>query len=65
MAQDLTNEVRLFYKHAEWCSRQAKGVVNTQVRKDFTRLAEKWLKLARSYEVARSLRSQNATSKQR
>jgi hypothetical protein len=27
MAQDLTDEVRLFYKHAEWCSRQAKGVV--------------------------------------
>ena len=65
MAQDLTDEVRMFYKRAEWCSREAKGVANTQVRQDFTRLAEKWLKRARSYEIARSLRSQNATSNQR
>jgi hypothetical protein len=47
MPRDLTDEVHLFYKHAEWCSRQAKGVVNPEVREDFLRLAQKWLAVAR------------------
>jgi hypothetical protein len=65
MPGELTDEVQLFYEHAEWCSRQAKGVVNREVREDFIRLAQKWLRLARSYEIARSVRLQSATRKQR
>ena len=43
MPRDLIDEVQLFYRHAEWCSRQAKGAMNREVREDFARLAEKWL----------------------
>ena len=60
----MTDELQLFYRHAEWCSGQAKGAMNREVREDFARLAEKWLRLARSYEIARSARSQSVTKKQ-
>ncbi len=63
MSRDLIDEVQLFYKQAEWCSRQAEGVVNPQVRQDFIRLAQKWLTLARSYEIVRSVHSQREISK--
>jgi hypothetical protein len=63
MPRNLSDEAQLFYEHAEWCSRQAEGVIR-EVREDFTRLAEKWLRLVRSYEIARSARSQSATNKQ-
>jgi hypothetical protein len=65
MSRDQTDEVQLCYEHAEWCSRQAQGVVNREVREDFTRLAQKWLALARSYEIKRSARSQNAMHKRK
>ena len=48
MPRDLTDEAQVCYEHAEWCSRQAEGVKNRQVGEDFSRLAEKWLRLARS-----------------
>jgi hypothetical protein len=52
MLKNLTEDVRLCYERAEWCATQAKTTVNGQMREDFLRLGQRWLKLARGYEIA-------------
>jgi hypothetical protein len=58
MLQNLSSDVRVCYEHAEWCASQAKTAVNKQMREEFLRLTERWLKLARGYEIDRSIGSQ-------
>jgi len=65
MLQNLTEDVRLCHEQAEWCACQAKTAVNQQTREDFLRLAQRWLKLARSYEIARSTRSETLIAEKR
>jgi hypothetical protein len=54
MLQNPSSDVRECYEHAQWCSSQAEMAMNQQMREELLRLAEKWSKLARSYEVART-----------
>ena len=54
MPQSQNEIVRLCYEQAEWCADQARGAVRKDLREDFLRLAQGWLKLARGYEVAAS-----------
>ena len=65
MLQNLTEDVRSCYEQAEWCASQAKTAVNKQTREDFLQLAQRWLKLARSYQIARSTRSETLTAEKR
>jgi hypothetical protein len=52
MLQSQNENVRLCREHAEWCADQARAAVRKDIREDFLRLAQRWLKLARGYEVA-------------
>jgi hypothetical protein len=57
----LTEDVRLCHEHAEWCASQAETAVSKRIREDFSHLAQRWLKLARSYEIARTIRLESLT----
>jgi hypothetical protein len=63
MLQNLTEDARLCYERAEWCASQAKTTVHKHMREDFLRLAQRWLKLARSYEIAGSIRGADGREK--
>jgi hypothetical protein len=64
MLQNPRGDVRACYEHAEWCADQAKTTVNEQTREDFLRLAQRWLKLARSYERDATARPGAVTAKE-
>jgi hypothetical protein len=63
MLQNPRGDVRACYEHAEWCADQAKTTVNEQTREDFLRLAQRWLKLARSVERDATARPDAVTAK--
>jgi hypothetical protein len=52
MLKVLTDDVRECYRYAEECARQAHAISNPELRRDFLDLEQRWLKLARSYEVS-------------
>lgn len=56
MLQSPSSHVRVCYEHAEWCASQARGALRNEDRQEFLVLAQRWLKLARGYEVAASSR---------
>ncbi len=57
MLKMLTDDVRECYRHAEECARQAQALSNPELRRDFLDLQSRWLKLARSYEVSKRLKT--------
>ncbi len=68
MLKDLSREIRECNEHAEDCARKAETATNDDLRADFFRLEQSWLKLARSYELGERLtaftkRSQATTQK--
>jgi hypothetical protein len=52
---NLSEQVRTCYCHAEECARKAAGQSDPQLRQDFLALEQNWLKLARSYELGERL----------
>jgi hypothetical protein len=55
MLQNLSQQIRDCYQHAEECRRRAIAQADPELRKDFLELERRWLKLARSYELAERL----------
>ena len=49
MLQNLSQQVRECYQHAEDCLRKAIAQADPQLRADFLELERRWLKLVRSY----------------
>ena len=55
MLQSLSQQVRECYQHAEDCRRKAITQNDPGLRTDFFELERRWLKLARSYDLAERL----------
>jgi hypothetical protein len=55
LLENLTEEVRQCYEQAEECASQARATQDEKLRADYLRLAQGWLKLARSYELRQRL----------
>ncbi len=55
MLRKLSKEVADCYTRAEECGRKAAEAVSQQVRNDYLRIQQTWLKLARSYEFGERL----------
>jgi hypothetical protein len=51
LLENLSEEVRQCHEHAEECAGQARATQDEKLRADYLRLAQGWLKLARSYEL--------------
>jgi hypothetical protein len=56
LLESLSEEVRQCYEHAEECAGQARASQDEKLRADYLRLAQGWLKLARSYELWQRLK---------
>ena len=54
-ASNETEEVRECLRRAEECARQAKAQFDTKFRQAFLDLEQRWLRLARSYELSERL----------
>jgi hypothetical protein len=50
LLENLSEEVRQCYVHAEECTGLARDTQDEKLRADYLRLAQTWLKLAASYE---------------
>jgi hypothetical protein len=50
MLENLSEEVRECYRHAQDCACKAAAQTDLQLKTDFFNLAQRWLSLARSYE---------------
>ena len=57
MLQNLNEEIRECYRHAEDCARQAKDQRDPKLRDDFLDCERRWLRLARGYELAERIES--------
>jgi len=57
MLQKLTTEIRECYRHAEECRRRARQTLDPAVKQDFLDMEQRWLSLARSYELSEKLSS--------
>lgn len=55
MLENLSENVRECYRHAEDCERQASLQTDPALRQDFLDTAARWVKLARSYELSERL----------
>jgi hypothetical protein len=53
--ENLSEKIRECYRHAEDCERQGKIQPDLALRKDFFDTAERWIKLAHSYESTERL----------
>ncbi len=49
MLENLTENIRECYRHAEDCERQAAVQTDPSLRQDFLDIATRWIKLAESY----------------
>jgi hypothetical protein len=56
LLRNLSKEIRDCYARAAHCDEKAKSSFTPEMRADFLRLRDSWLKLARSYEFAEQLR---------
>jgi hypothetical protein len=56
LLENLSEEVRQCYEHAEQCAGHARATQDEKLRADYLRLAQGWLKLARSCELWQRLR---------
>jgi hypothetical protein len=61
MLQNLSEQIRECYAHAEDCSRQAKEQCDPKFRDDFLDCERRWLRLARSYELAERIQRFSTT----
>ena len=55
MLKSLSEEIRECYRHAENCARKAAAQADPKIKDDFLQLEQRWLFLARSYELTERL----------
>ena len=55
MLKSLSEEIRECYRHAENCARKAAAQADPKIKDDFLQLEQRWLFLARSYELIERL----------
>jgi hypothetical protein len=57
MLDNLNEELRGCFRHAEECARKAREATRPKLREDFLEMERRWLRLAHSYQFARQLKS--------
>jgi hypothetical protein len=57
MLDNLNEELRGCFRHAEECARKAREATRPKLREDFLEMERRWLRLAHSYQFARKLKS--------
>jgi hypothetical protein len=55
MLSRLSEDIAECYRHAEACARRASTESNPEIRTDFLEMEQRWLSLARSYELTEQL----------
>jgi hypothetical protein len=55
MLDNLSEQIRECYRHAEDCSRHAQAQCDANLKQNFLDAERRWLKLAASYELAERL----------
>ena len=55
MLNNLNEQIRECLQHAENCARKAAAQTDSKLREDFLELEQRWLFLARSYELTERL----------
>ena len=55
MLNNLSEQIRECLQHAENCARKAAAQTDSKIREDFLELEQRWLFLARSYELTERL----------
>jgi hypothetical protein len=55
MLEQLSQQIRDCYAHAEDCARKAAAQTDPQLKQDFLDMERRWLALAKSYELSQRL----------
>ncbi|MGN6748378.1 MAG: hypothetical protein ACTHJS_07270 [Xanthobacteraceae bacterium] len=55
MLNNLSEQIRDCYAHAEECARKASRQTDLQLKQDFLDMERRWLGLAKSYELSERL----------
>jgi len=55
MLNNLSEQIRDCYAHAEECACKAAGQTDAQLKQDFLDMERRWLALAKSYELSERL----------
>lgn len=55
MLNNLSEQIRDCYAHAEECSRKAAAQTDPLLKQDFLDMEKRWLSLAKSYELSERL----------
>jgi hypothetical protein len=55
MLKNLSDNISACYEHSDYCARKAATEIDTQLKQDYLVLEQRWLSLARSYEVSERL----------
>jgi hypothetical protein len=55
MLENVSQQIRECYEHAEDCARKAAVQTDSALRQDFLDMERRWLTLARSYELTERL----------
>jgi hypothetical protein len=52
MLENLSEQIRNCYEHAEFCARKATEQSDPLLKRDYLELEQRWLTLARSYDLS-------------
>jgi len=52
MLENLSEQIRNCYEHAEFCARKAAEQSDPLLKRDYLELEQRWLTLARSYDLS-------------
>ncbi len=55
MLEKLSEQIRDCYAHATECARKASAQTDQQLKQDFLDMEQRWLTLAKSYELSQRL----------
>jgi len=55
MLKNLSDDISHCYEHADYCARKAAAEIDPQLQQDYLDLEQRWLSLARSYELSERL----------
>lgn len=65
MLNNLSEQIRDCYAHAEQCARKAAAQTDALLKQDFLDMERRWLALARSYELSERLTDFSDEAKRR
>jgi len=64
MLNNLSDQIRDCYAHAEQCARKAAAQTDPRLKQDFLDMEKRWLSLAKSFELSERLDDFSGASRQ-